>query len=354
MNDLPRERLCDLITQHGGLLCHETRRCENLLKDFCPDPSNRYQAEIKLLLRVLGEKIPSKLLSPSGEALQPRMRRHIAELRQVHSIEEDAATWAVESWALALGLVTTSELTKIKQMPAISTMSSGVTQANVRVTIKPPRQVLTPPSVQPPLLSNTHTATPPIIAPLRPSNSNVYVMGNTIVPSKRWKYASPVFLFSALALPLSLVGWARFHSSSVAPVNPTHIRSSITPSPSLSNHVNRLEASQSAQNAKVLNNKVSAKLSTLQDEQQRGILTEENATTAKAEMKPLLQEALANSEHAISLDNSNKDAWFQRVCTLYFWGKYPEADHYLRQATAKFPDCNDFDPLRPLIEKHLR
>ena len=110
----------------------------------------------------------------------------------------------------------------------------------------------------------------------------------------------------------------------------------------------------STQNAKRLNNKVSAMLFTLQDQKQRGALTEENAATAKAEMKPLLQEALANSEHAISLDNSNKDAWFQRVCTLYFWGKYPEADHYLRQATAKFPDCNDFDPLRPLIEKHLR
>lgn len=116
----------------------------------------------------------------------------------------------------------------------------------------------------------------------------------------------------------------------------------------------KIAAATAVLTAKKINNKVSAKLSTLQIQKQRGVLTEESAVAARTEMKPLLQEALTNSEHAISLDSSNKDAWFQRVCTLYFWGKYPEADHYLRQATAKFPDCNDFDPLRPLIEKHLR
>lgn len=142
-------------------------------------------------------------------------------------------------------------------------------------------------------------------------------------------------------------------------INSVNVTSSPSTSPQMTlaesqRHNAMILANQKTASAKRVNNEISTKLSSLQDQQQRGVLTEENAATAKAELKPMLQKALADSEYAISLDGTNKNAWFQRVCTLYFWGKYPEADHYLRQATVKFPECNDFDPLRPLIQKHLR
>jgi hypothetical protein len=35
MNDLPRQKLRELIVEYGRSLCDDPRRCEALLKDYC-------------------------------------------------------------------------------------------------------------------------------------------------------------------------------------------------------------------------------------------------------------------------------------------------------------------------------
>jgi nitrous oxidase accessory protein NosD len=97
-----RKRLCDLIAQQGQSIVHDVLRCEALLRDFC-GPSTK---EMKLLLIAIREQIPQDLLItplPPWPSLQGRL---LQRLRDGVGIEATAATWAVDSWAIALGVIT--------------------------------------------------------------------------------------------------------------------------------------------------------------------------------------------------------------------------------------------------------
>src|SRR5947209_7455684 len=51
MNDLPRQKLCELIAEHGPDLCQDARRCKALLKEAC----GAHKQEIRVLTEVLTE-----------------------------------------------------------------------------------------------------------------------------------------------------------------------------------------------------------------------------------------------------------------------------------------------------------
>jgi hypothetical protein len=102
MDQSIRKRLCDLIAQQGQSIVHDVLRCEALLRDFC-GPSTK---EMKLLLIAIREQIPQDLLIsplPPWPSLQGRL---LQRLRDGVGIEVSAATWAVDSWAIALGVIT--------------------------------------------------------------------------------------------------------------------------------------------------------------------------------------------------------------------------------------------------------
>lgn len=97
-----RKRLCDLIAQHGHSIVHDVFRCEALLRDFCGSSTK----ETKLLLIAIREQIPGELLVsplPPWPSLQGRL---LQRLRDGVGIESAAATWVVDSWAIALGVIT--------------------------------------------------------------------------------------------------------------------------------------------------------------------------------------------------------------------------------------------------------
>jgi len=105
MNDLPRQKLQHIITQYGNIICSDPKRCEAMLKDFCPD----YKREITILIGALRENVAKDLLEQSAtlpiEALTPKLAKRLYDHL---GIAEEFALWAVESWALALGLVASS------------------------------------------------------------------------------------------------------------------------------------------------------------------------------------------------------------------------------------------------------
>ncbi len=41
MNDFPRQKLCEIITQYGQDVSDNPQRCEGLLKDFCGQYSKK-------------------------------------------------------------------------------------------------------------------------------------------------------------------------------------------------------------------------------------------------------------------------------------------------------------------------
>ncbi len=102
MNDLPRQQLRKLIATYGRSLCNDPRQCEALLKDFC---HGQYRREISVLVGALKERVAADLLaSQNSEPHEVLLARLARRLHDNLALADDAALWAVESWALALGV----------------------------------------------------------------------------------------------------------------------------------------------------------------------------------------------------------------------------------------------------------
>ncbi len=102
MNDLPRQKLCELIDQYGHSLCDDPRRCGALLKDYC----GQYKQEIFVLVNALEKRVAEELINTSANIPQSiTLARLIRRLEDELGLTEAAAKWAVESWAIALGVI---------------------------------------------------------------------------------------------------------------------------------------------------------------------------------------------------------------------------------------------------------
>jgi hypothetical protein len=111
MNDEPRRTLRELIARHGPGLCSDARRCEGLLRDLC----GGHRREVNTLVGALRERVPLDLLAsrnsvPTGLLLSRLAKR----LEDQLALTADASRWAVDSWALALGVVSEVELGELK------------------------------------------------------------------------------------------------------------------------------------------------------------------------------------------------------------------------------------------------
>src|SRR3712207_659269 len=107
MNEAPRRTLRELIARHGPGLCSDARRCEGLLRDLC----GAHRREINILVNALKERVPLDLLAAKGSIPRGLLLTRLARrLEEQLALTEEAARWAVDSWALALGVVTDAEL----------------------------------------------------------------------------------------------------------------------------------------------------------------------------------------------------------------------------------------------------
>jgi hypothetical protein len=96
----PRQILIDLIRQHGRPLTREPQRCEALLKDLC----GAHRREIHGIVCAVREKIPVDLLSAGTEPVAVLYPRLAQRLHDNLGLDETLAVWAVETWAMALGM----------------------------------------------------------------------------------------------------------------------------------------------------------------------------------------------------------------------------------------------------------
>jgi hypothetical protein len=128
MNNVPRQTLRLIINKYGQDLCGDRRRCEGLLKDLCGE----YRREINVLTSALEERVPLDLLaaerSMPHELLLTKLTKRLEENL---GLTGEASRWAVNSWALALGILTEAEIQekelKEKKQNGIPTTSSPKT-----------------------------------------------------------------------------------------------------------------------------------------------------------------------------------------------------------------------------------
>ncbi len=101
MKNQPRRVLKELIERYGVELAADPRRTEALLNDLC----GQYRREIFVLVNAQRQNVPAELLA--APAWMPRSavwERLSRRLQDKLALAEDAAEWAVESWAGALSL----------------------------------------------------------------------------------------------------------------------------------------------------------------------------------------------------------------------------------------------------------
>lgn len=107
MNDTPRRTLRELIAARGPGLCSDARRCEGLLRDLC----GGHRREINILVGALRERVPLDLLAGRNSVPKGLLLSRLAKRLEEHlALTEEASRWAVDSWALALGVVSDAEL----------------------------------------------------------------------------------------------------------------------------------------------------------------------------------------------------------------------------------------------------
>ncbi len=107
MNNIPRQTLRRILAKHGKEIAGDVGRCKGLLNDL----SGAYRRENNVLVTAVEERIPLDLLAGARslptDLLLTRLEKRLADQT---GLTPEAARWAVESWALALGVATDSEI----------------------------------------------------------------------------------------------------------------------------------------------------------------------------------------------------------------------------------------------------
>src|SRR5271156_1424820 len=113
MSSTPREVLIEIVAKRGEPLLASPLRTEGLLKDYCGE----FRREIFVLVSCLRVGVVEHLRRQSGPSVKLVCARLGLKLEQNLAISSDVAKWAVESWAIALGLLhpenATTELSSI-------------------------------------------------------------------------------------------------------------------------------------------------------------------------------------------------------------------------------------------------
>jgi WD40 repeat protein len=131
MNDFPRQKLCEIITQYGQDVSDNPQRCEGLLRDFCP----QHRKEIAVLVGALRDGVPGQLQASKNSVPHTiLLARFSKRLQDNLGLSEEAAIWAVESWALALGVIAVVSPSKPQKEPSHSEKVNPVIQPTQKQT----------------------------------------------------------------------------------------------------------------------------------------------------------------------------------------------------------------------------
>lgn len=100
MNDLPRQKLKEIISKYDRSL--SPKLYEALLRDLCGE----YRSEISVLISALKEGVARDLLKSNNNILKTVLLPQLVNrLQENLGLAEESAAWAVDSWAIALGII---------------------------------------------------------------------------------------------------------------------------------------------------------------------------------------------------------------------------------------------------------
>jgi len=138
LNNLPRQKLCEIIKIYGKDACSDHKRIRGLLNDFC---GGNYP-EINFLLTALEEQVYTELVASSKivpyEMLSARLVKRLYTNR---GMAEEIAHWVVDSWALALGMIS-NETPYTKPQVSFNAPQSSIENAAENYTHRTVQQTI--------------------------------------------------------------------------------------------------------------------------------------------------------------------------------------------------------------------
>ncbi len=128
-----RDTLRQLIVRYGHSLCDDPRRCEAMLRDLC----GQHKREVFILVSALRQRVAADLLGGSGGLPTPLLLGRLGKrLEDELALTGEAAHWAVETWALALGVIAGPVPTTAMAPPQVET-SVVIDSAALRLLFEP-------------------------------------------------------------------------------------------------------------------------------------------------------------------------------------------------------------------------
>lgn len=105
--DPARHALTRIIAKHGGGICDAPKRLEALLRDLC----GGHRREINVIMGAHEERVAADLVAAGNSVSRDvLLARLAARLRDHLAYTPEAARWGVETWAVALGVMSEAEL----------------------------------------------------------------------------------------------------------------------------------------------------------------------------------------------------------------------------------------------------
>ena len=148
MNSTPRLTLTRIIAERGRGICDHPARLEALLRDLC----GAYKREINVLVGALEERVAADLMSSARRIPRDTLLASLARrLHDARAYTPEAARWAVDSWAVALGVLTEDEFVRRES----SAKQTDEPPAPPSAKATPPIQPVPPTRPAPPLQPRT-------------------------------------------------------------------------------------------------------------------------------------------------------------------------------------------------------
>lgn len=167
MEVLPRHTLTHIIAKYGRDICGSPKRVEALLRDLC----GTHIREINILIGALEERVAADLMRTGKSVPRKVLLTQLGRRLQDHlAYTPEAARWAVDSWAVALGVLSKKEL-EAREPEASSANDSSVYRSPLRRATAASRSSInsSPPNV--PTLTASPTVQPQSKSPTNPLNA---------------------------------------------------------------------------------------------------------------------------------------------------------------------------------------
>ena len=133
MNSIAQEKLVELVKRFGLDVAGDPRRCEALLRDLCGDQHRR---EVHVLVCAVRDGITSELVSGgNGTPKSILLSRLAIRLHNNYGIAEPLAQWGVQTWALALGVVTLRELSALSDHATLQLLAEDKARSDSLIRV---------------------------------------------------------------------------------------------------------------------------------------------------------------------------------------------------------------------------